>query len=423
MQDAPSSPIAEPPPNAPPASGSPSRDAGGARGGGGGALPPSGDPGLDWAARTMPLLARSMTRLAPTFRGLHVGICLHIEPKTGVLVSWLLHVGARVTITGNLGTTNPVTAAALEKLGATVIGTHLDGEAQHQRNLDAVVAACPDIFLDNGAEMLDRIVDGAPRAPRFRGATEETTSGGRRLRERATSPDFPVIVINDSYLKLLVENEFGVGQSVVQGFMNATNFMLPAARALVIGYGPCGKGTAETLARLGARVCVVDTDPYRALEAVMRGHRVGTLEDLLPEAQVVFLATGHPNVIAEHHFPLLRDGVMLVGVGHDAYEANLDALRKTATRTQSLSVAGAPDDARIVHTLPSGREVVLLHGSKMINLVAALGNPIQAMDLGLTLQAASLAAIADGHAEFTGPHPVPESIDRRIAADLVELWC
>src|SRR5690606_14508095 len=114
---------------------------------------------------------------------------------------------------------------------------------------------------------IELLLRGAPRNAAFLGATEETTTGGRRLRERDLQADFPVIVINDSYLKLLVENEFGVGQSIVQGFMNATNAMLPGTRATVVGYGPCGKGVAETLQRLGARVSVADTDPYRALEA------------------------------------------------------------------------------------------------------------------------------------------------------------
>lgn len=385
-------------------------------------LAPSGSPALDWAARSMPLLAATMNRSASAFAGRHVGICLHIEPKTGVLVHWLLTVGARVTITGNLGTTDADAAAALTALGAEVVGTPADDAAQHARNLDAVLAAEPELLLDNGAELIERILRGGPRGAGFVGATEETTTGGRRLRELGIDADFPVIVINDSPLKLLIENEFGVGQSIVQGFMNATNSMLPGTRATVIGYGPCGKGVAETLARLGARVSVADTDPYRALEAIMRGHRVGPLDELLPGSQLVFLATGHPGVIAPDQLDLLPDGVMLVGVGHEAYEVDLPGLAARARRTVTLSRAADDAGARVVYELADGREVIVLHGTKMINLVAAGGNPIQAMDLGLSLQASSLAAIASGGAPFTGPHAVPEAIDRALATELVSLW-
>ena len=384
-------------------------------------LPASGSPALDWAARSMPLLAATMAAHAADFAGRHVGICLHIEPKTGVLVHWLLQVGARVTITGNLGTTDQATVDTLRALGATVIGGHDDDAAQHARNLDALVAAEPDVLLDNGAETIERILRG-PHSESFLGATEETTTGGRRLRELDVAADFPVVVINDSPLKLLIENEFGVGQSIVQGFMNATNAMLPGTRATVIGYGPCGKGVAETLARLGARVSVADTDPYRALEAIMHGHRVAPIEALLPESQLVFLATGHPGVISGDQLDLLADGVMLVGVGHEADEIDLPALRAGAASTTSLSSPSGDADARILYEMEDGREIVVLHGTKMINLVAAGGNPIQAMDLGLSLQAASLAAIAGGAAGFAGPRGVPADIDRDLATALVGLW-
>lgn len=382
----------------------------------------SGSPALDWAARSMPLLADTMNTHADTFAGLHVGICLHLEPKTGVLAQWLLHLGAEVTITGNLGTTDPATATALSTLGADVIGDHADGPERHAENIRHVVAATPDLILDNGGEMIELILRGAPRSTGFVGATEETTTGGRRLRDLDVQADFPVIVINDSYLKLLVENEFGVGQSVVQGFMNATNAMLPGTRATVVGYGPCGKGVAKTLRKLGAQVSVADTDPYRALEAIMHGHRVGPLNEILPDAALVFLATGHPGIIGPCQFDLLADGVIIAGVGHEPYELDLQSLAANAEVEYSLAASGAGLDARIVYRMTDGREVVVLHGTKMINLVAASGNPIQAMDLGLSLQASSLAAIAQGEADFAGPNAVPSTVDRNLAAQLVDLW-
>lgn len=194
-----------------------------------------------WAARHMPLLATTMQIHASVFTGRRIGICLHIEPKTAVLVSHLAQAGAHVTLTGSPGTTQEATAAALRDAGVHVIGHRSDSLEQHRDNIARVLDSEPDLILDNGGDLIEGVLArGGP--PSLMGATEETTTGGLRIRSWDTQPDFPVVVINDSRLKLLVENEYGVGQSVVQGFMNATNLMLPGARATVVGYGPCGKG-------------------------------------------------------------------------------------------------------------------------------------------------------------------------------------
>lgn len=384
-------------------------------------LMPSGDPSIDWAARHMPLLADSIDRDAPILDGLHVGICLHIEPKTAVLCRWLLEQGSRVTLTGNVGTTVPETADALRTLGVDVIGQRTDGAAEHDRNLDRVLAAEPQLVMDNGGELIAKLTRGAPRSAGFLGATEETTTGGAAVRALPVAPDFPVVVINDSRLKLIVENEHGVGQSIVQGFMNATNSMLPGARATVVGYGPCGKGVADVLRSLGAIVSVVDSDPFRALEAIMRGHLVGPLDAVLPSTEVLFLATGARNVIGADQLAHLKDGVILVGVGHEGLELDHEALVSSAVRRVDLSPAGGDADARILYELADGREVVVLHGTRMVNLTAAGGNPIQAMDLGLSLQARSLAAIARREVPWNGAGPVPDAVDHALATALVGL--
>ncbi|MFJ3403820.1 adenosylhomocysteinase [Promicromonospora sp. NPDC090134] len=383
-------------------------------------MPPTGHPAIDWAARHMPLLDSSFAEIGPVFDGLHVGVSIHVEPKTAVLCQRLLAAGARITITGNIGTTQPGTVDALRGIGATVLGSRDDTPAERAGHLERILAAEPDLILDNGGDLITRLTQGAPRSPRFLGATEETTTGGNRLRQLASPPDFPVVVINDSRLKLLVENELGVGQSIVQGFMNATNLMLPGARTGVVGYGPCGKGVADTLRSLGARVTVAELDPFRALDAVMRGHQVAGLPDLLATSDVVFLATGARNVIAAGQLSFLRDGAVLAGVGHEGMEIDRDALAAATAEIVQLSAAGDDRDARVVYRLRDGREIVLLHDTHMLNLTAASGNPIQAMDLGFSLQARSLAMIAAG-AVGPGVSAVPEPVDRVLATSLVRV--
>lgn len=357
-------------------------------------------PGIDWAADRMPLLHRAFAEIGHVFDGLRISVCLHIEPKTAVLCRLLARHGATVALTGSPGSTRPETVAELAAEGVRVYADATD-EAPR---IGDVLAADPHLLLDNGGDLTTALID-RPRGGHFLGGTEETTTGGVVLRGRRAQPDFPVVVINDSELKLMVENRFGVGQSVVQGFMNATNLMLPGARATVLGYGPCGRGVAQTLRQLGALVTVVDTDPYRALEAHLEGFDVRRLAEALPDTRLLFLATGTPGVLGEAEVDLLPDNVVVAGVSHFPWE--LDP-----------ALLGPVESAAAyhrVHRLPDGRRVVVLAGGRMINLAAALGNPIEAMDLGLTLQARSLAAVATG-ALGPGVQSVPADVDRAVAA-------
>jgi adenosylhomocysteinase len=367
--------------------------------------------GTHWALKHMPLTAAAVEETAPVLTGRRLAMCLHVEPKTAALVTLLAGAGVEVTLTGSPGTTHNDVASALRELGVAVHTRRADDEADHARNVAKVLECEPDLTLDNGADLtLSLLASGTPAA--YLGGTEETTTGGLRLREARVG--HPVVVINDSRLKLLVENEFGVGQSVVQGFLNATNLMVPGMRAAVLGYGPCGKGVADTLARLGARVAVCDTDPMRALQAILDGHRVGSGLEVLSDAQAVFTATGAPGVVGSAELAALPDGALIAGVGHFAWEIDAAALRAATVRTVEYGAPGR----RVGHVLADGREIVVLDRGRMLNLTAANGNSIQAMDLGLTLQVRSLAAIAAGGLA-AGVQPVPAPVEHRIATDLV----
>ncbi|SEO68287.1 adenosylhomocysteinase [Amycolatopsis saalfeldensis] len=376
-----------------------------------------GSPATAWALKHMPLTAQAVGELAPILTGRRLAMCLHVEPKTAGLVTLLVRAGVEVSLTGSPGTTHDDVADYLRELGVAVFTRRADGEPEHRRNVERVLECEPHLTLDNGGDLtLSLFESGAPAG--YLGGTEETTTGGIRLRAASeqASQLAPVVVINDSRLKLLVENEFGVGQSVVQGFLNATNLMVPGLRAAVLGYGPCGKGVADTLSRLGARVSVCDTDPMRALEAILNGHRVGTAAEVVSDARLVFTATGHANVLGAEELAALPDGAVLAGVGHFAWEVDRTALAARTVRTVEY---GSPS-RRTGHVLDDGRELVLLDQGRMLNLTAANGNSIQAMDLGLTLQARCLGAVASG---VLAPvvQSVPATVEHRIATDLVAL--
>jgi adenosylhomocysteinase len=215
---------------------------------------------------------------------------------------------------------------------------------------------------------------------------------------------FPVVVIDDSPLKRLIENTYGVGPTVVEGFMRATNLLVAATVFCVIGYGACGRGVARALRADGATVVVVERDPVKALEAVFEGMKVSPLDAALAEADVIVTVTGSTGVIGRRELGLVRDGALLANAGHFS-EIELGELGDGARLR---------DD--ITEHVVAGRRIRLLGRGEMLNLAAASGNQIQVMDLGFALQAHSLRALAADPGRFVaGPQPVPPEIDDAVA--------
>jgi adenosylhomocysteinase len=370
-----------------------------------------------WTQANMPLLEALRREFAAELplRGRRIGMCLHVEPKTGVLVEVLTAGGAEVVITGSPATTDDGTAAYLARNPAVrIFARKADTLADHYGHIDRIVASDPDLLLDNGADLISAVIGRASH--RVVAATEETTTGGNRLREELPGlVPFPVIVINDSPLKLLIENVYGVGPTVVEGFMRVTNCLVASNTFAVIGYGSCGRGIARTLRALGAGVIVVEKSATRALEAAFDGMRVMALQDALSEASVVMTVTGRPDIITAAEHPFLRDGVMLANAGHFGLEIDVPALAGSATG--STEVSPLIDE----YALPDGRRIRLLGRGEMLNLTGATGNQIQVMDLGFALQAHSLRALSSAPAEYPdGPQPVPEAINHRIGVDMLQ---
>jgi adenosylhomocysteinase len=354
-----------------------------------------------WTRANMPLLAALRDEYAQErpLDGRRLGMCLHVEPKTAVLVEVLLAGGCELALTGSPATTDDGTAAFLAALdGVTVWAANDDDAAAHAAHIERILDWGPDLLLDNGADLIAGIVE---RDLPVAFATEETTSGGNRLKtELAGAVPFPVIVIDDSPLKRLIENTYGVGPTVVEGFMRATNLLVAATAFCIVGYGACGRGVARALRADGALVTVVERDPVRALEAAFDGMRVRNLDDALPEADVVITVTGTTGVIGRRELALLKNGALLANAGHFS-EIDADELGPGSRLTDQVSEHGG---------------IRLLGRGEMLNLTAATGNQIQVMDLGFALQAQSLRALARDPGRFVpGPQPVPREVDDAVA--------
>ena len=373
---------------------------------------------VEWIRSRMPLLARARAEFAERlpFAGHRIGMSLHLEPKTAVLLETLAAGGAEVVATGNHGSTQDDIVAFLRGQGMTVFGSRDDDLDQHHRNVASVAEAKPTILLDNGADLAALAAadpTGSTSDTGIIGGTEETTSGGLRLRgELAGRIPFPMIVINDSLLKAIGENKHAVGQSVVESFMRITNLMVNSKRFVVFGYGWCGRGVAQYLRALGGKVAVVEVDEIKAFEAAMDGFRVDTADGLAEWGQVFITATGHPGILTTPFFEKVADGAVLANCGHFPWEIDVPALRAYAIGSTVL------DDAIERLDLPGGRHVILIADGRMFNLAGRepKGNSLESMDLGFLLQSLSLERVATAADTLTlGAQPVPEDIDREIA--------
>ncbi len=370
---------------------------------------------IAWTRRHMPVLVETIDEFAAgmPFRGLTIGFRLHLEPKTAVLIEALLAGGARVIAMGNEGTTQFGTVEVLAGDDCEILDRPGQGPEATAINLARIASTEPDLILDNGAELIGACLANA-KPPR--GATEETTSGAFRLREdHAGQVGFPVIVINDSPLKSIVENKHGVGESVVDTIVRVTNMSFHKKRVVVYGYGWCGRGVALYAQRRGADVTVVEIDPIKALEAAMDGFDVADPSVTPNGAEVVITATGRPDVVGYGAIEQMPDGVVLANAGHIDTEIDVRLLEQRAP-----GVELAPSLRR--HDLPNGRAVFCIAEGRIVNLAAhgGIGNPIEAMDLGLTLQARSLAALIDPSSALSlGPQPVPDAVNTRIATAML----
>lgn len=367
-----------------------------------------------WTSSNMALLGRIATEFETTrpFAGLRIAVSLHLEVKTAVLLLALKAGGADIVATGNYGTSQDDVVAYLNTRGIDARGSGSDSLERHLRHVEGVLDSDPDILLDNGADLARRVVD---RGLAVLGGTEETTSGHNILAgELAPHLNFPIIVINDTPLKALVENKHAVGQSTYESFCRITNLMPQGKRFMIVGYGWCGRGIAHYMRANGAEVTVAEIDEIKALEAALDGFRVGDIAALIADADVAITATGVDGVIGVDELGLAPDGILLANTGHFDREIDVPALNAQTAERIPLG------DVLVRHVLTDGRTIDLIAEGRMFNLAGSRpkGNSIESMDMGFAMQARSLERVARDHASLAhGAQPVPDDINRALARE------
>jgi adenosylhomocysteinase len=215
------------------------------------------------------------------------------------------------------------------------------------------------------------------------GGTEETTTGVIRLRAMAQDGAlaFPVIAVNDSDTKHLFDNRYGTGQSTLDGIIRATNILLAGRTVVVAGYGWCSRGIASRADGMGANVIVTEVNPLRALEAVMDGFRVMTMDDAALVGDIFVTATGDINVLDAKHFAKMKNGAILANSGHFNVEINIPALEKMSGGKPRL-VRPFVEEYKV-----NGKAIYVLGEGRLINLAAAEGHPASVMDMSFANQA------------------------------------
>ncbi|HLY13176.1 MAG TPA: adenosylhomocysteinase [Candidatus Limnocylindrales bacterium] len=374
---------------------------------------------IEWVRSSCRMLSQITTEFERTqpFAGMTIGTGIHLEPKTVALLLTLHAGGAHVVSTGNLNSTQPSAVDYLREHAVTVFGGPTRDPVERAGHLDEVLAAEPHLLLDNGGDLFVRYLDHP--YDRLLGGTEETTSGRMRLAPLRDAIAKPVLVINDSPIKQFAENKHSVGQSVVESFMRISNRATNGRRVTVFGYGACGKGVALNFRNNHALVSVVEIDPVKRLEAMFDGFNVPDRDEALASAQIVITVTGAQRVITAADLGLLADDVVLANAGH--FPIEIDVADLLADR----SVAShASDEGITTARLADGRKLHILGEGHMVNLAGPrpLGNSIESMDLGFSLQARSLEAIANGSVgRESCVVPVPRAIDEQVARSYVEL--
>jgi len=372
---------------------------------------------IEWAKTHMPVLAKIRERMVKkqTFEGVKVGMALHTEAKTAVLALTIQEAGAEVRLAScnPLSTDDSVSVALNSHYGLDTYAKKGQSNRDYYRSLNRVLDLEPDYVIDDGADLIFLLhTKRKELLPKVKGANEETTTGVMRLRAMAQEGalKFPVMSVNDAYMKYLFDNRYGTGQSTLDGIMTATNLVIAGKNFVVAGYGWCGRGIAMRAKGMGADVTVCEVDPIRAIEARLDGFAVKPMVDAVRSADIVVSATGCKDVITSRHIRAMKDGCILANSGHFDNEISKQSLSRLARSKKRVR------DSVEEYVLKGGKRVYLLAEGRLVNLAAGQGHPAEIMDMSFAIQALCLEYLDfSAQALEPGVYDVPDHLDERVA--------
>ena len=392
------------------------------------------DIGLaDWGRKEITIAESEMPGLmalrkeygaAKPLKGARVAGCLHMTIQTAVLIETLTELGAEVTWTScNIFSTQDHAAAAIAKTGVPVFAWKGETEAEYNECIEAQLYAFaggkgPNMILDDGGD-LTVIVHDKHKAlfegpDPIRGISEETTTGVHRLYEMAKKGGLkvPAMNVNDSVTKSKFDNLYGCRESLGDGLKRATGVMFAGKVAVVCGYGDVGKGCAQSLRGLGARVLVTEIDPICALQAAMEGYQVTTLEDAAPQGDIFVTATGCAHVIRAEHLRVMKDQAIVCNIGHFDTEIDVAWLEKNP-EIKEVNIKPQVDQ----FVFPDGKRLTLLARGRLVNLGCANGHPSFVMSSSFSNQMIAQIELWQNHVNYGNQvYTLPKKLDEKVAA-------
>ena len=376
---------------------------------------------IDWARSRMPVLAalRKQAEIDKPLAGMRVAGCLHVTKETAVLIETIRAAGADISWSGcNPLSTQDSVAAWLAREGYSVHAWHGQSVEDFYWCIDKTLEFKPTLTLDDGADLIVRVHgEKSEYAETVIGGTEETTTGVHRLRAMAAAGDlkYPVIAVNDAITKWDFDNDYGTGQSTLDGILRATSVLIAGKTFVVAGYGHCGKGVAMRARGMGANVIITEVDPLPGLRAVMDGFRVMKMDDAAPLGDIFCTATGMKDVIVGRHMEVMKDGALISNTGHYDCEINIEELRDMASSVRTIRSENEE------YTMADGRRIHLLAEGRLVNLAAAEGHPSEVMDMSFANQFLSLCRLAaDGKDMDTKVYDITLEQDMDLATTKLE---
>lgn len=276
-------------------------------------------------------------------------------------------------------------------------------------------------------DMLRRVLAEKPdlwtrTAEAVKGVTEETTTGVHRLyhfAEEGTLP-FPAMNVNDAVTKSKFDNKYGTRHSLLDGLNRGTDMLLGGKNVLVCGYGDVGKGSAEALAGQGARVSVTEADPINALQALMDGFPVVTVDDAIADADVVITATGNMGIITFDQMRKMKDHALLGNIGHFDNEIDMHSLHHRDD-VERIEIKPQVGEYRFEHEDGEVKSLIVLSEGRLLNLGNATGHPSFVMSTSFADQTiAQIELFTKGDEYDNQVYRLPKILDEKVARIHVE---
>jgi len=381
------------------------------------ALADKGELRIEWARQNMPVLMAIQKRFEKEkpLKGVRISACLHVTTETANLMLVLQAGGAEAQLCASnpLSTQDDVAAALVKNHNIPTFAIKGENNDTYYQHILDCLSPGPQLTMDDGADTVSVLHSKKKELLKdVIGGTEETTTGIIRLRSMAAEGvlAYPIIAVNDANTKHMFDNRYGTGQSTIDGIIRATNVLLAGQKVVVSGYGWCGKGVAQRAKGLGAHVIVTEVDPLPALEAVMDGFEVMSMEEAAKIGNIFVTVTGNKGVLAKRHFEAMKSGAIVCNSGHFNVEIDIPAL-EAMTNSRRMIREFVEE-----YNTKDGRKIYLLADGRLVNLSAAEGHPAMVMDMSFANQALAAEFVKNNAKKLQKQvYAVPPEIDREIA--------